>query len=71
MDSMLQNKITVPGNLYSYPFDPVYMERISTGILSIRTHYESKFLEQGLKINYLAFRTVKDKFICHEWEKAN
>ena len=69
MDSMRLNKIIVPCDLYSSPFNPVYMERISTGILSIRTHYESRFIEQGIKINYLAFRLEKDKFICHEWEK--
>lgn len=32
-------------------------------ILSIRTHYESIFLEAGLKINYLSFRLNKNKII--------
>jgi tRNA (guanine-N7-)-methyltransferase len=70
MDLMRQGKISVPGNLYTFPDDPVYMERTSEGILSIKTHYESKFLEKGLKINYLSFRLKKDKFISHGWEKT-
>jgi tRNA (guanine-N7-)-methyltransferase len=70
MDSMRFNKIAVPGNLYVFPSDPFYVERTSAGILSIKTHYESKFLEKGMKINYLAFRLEKDKFICHGWEKT-
>jgi tRNA (guanine-N7-)-methyltransferase len=32
-------------------------------ILSIRTHYEKGFLEEGLKINYLSFRLDKEKII--------
>lgn len=70
MDSMRLNKITVPGNLYAFSSDPDYVERTSAGILSIKTHYESKFLEKGMKINYLAFRLEKDKFISHGWEKT-
>jgi tRNA (guanine-N7-)-methyltransferase len=69
MDLMRRGKIIVPGDLYSLPYEPVYMEQISARILSIKTHYELKFLEKGLKINYLAFRLEKDKFISHGWEK--
>jgi tRNA (guanine-N7-)-methyltransferase len=70
MDSMRLNKTIVPVNLYSFPSDPVYMERTSTAIISIRTHYELKFLEEGMKISYLAFRLEKDKFICHGCDKT-
>jgi tRNA (guanine-N7-)-methyltransferase len=70
MDSLRRNGMTVPGDHYSFPDDPDYMERISNGILSIRTHYELKFMEKGLKINYFAFRLEKDKFIYHGWEKT-
>jgi tRNA (guanine-N7-)-methyltransferase len=70
MDAMCLDKITVPGNHYSFPNDPVFMERISEGILNIRTHYEKKFLEEGMKINYLAFRLEKYKYISYDWEKT-
>lgn len=70
MDSIRRGKIIVPCNLYSIPYDPVYTEQTSAGILSIKTHYESKFMEKGMKINYLAFRLEKDKFISHGWEKT-
>ena len=70
MDSMRHEKIIVPCNLYSVPYDPVYMEQTSAGILFVKTHYESKFMEKGMKINYLAFRLERDKFISHGWEKT-
>ena len=35
-------------------------------ILSIMTHYEKKFLKEGLKINYLAFRLDKNKSVYEE-----
>lgn len=35
-------------------------------ILSIRTHYEEKFLTEGLKINYISFRLEKNKIIADE-----
>jgi tRNA (guanine-N7-)-methyltransferase len=41
----------------------LYSENISNDILSIRTHYEKIFLNQGLKINYLSFRLDKEKVI--------
>jgi tRNA (guanine-N7-)-methyltransferase len=70
MDSLRGNRVTVPGDHYSFPGDPDYIEYISTGILSIRTHYELKFMEKGMKIKYLAFRLEKDKVIYHGWEKT-
>ncbi len=70
MDSMRIGKIIVPCNLYSVPYDPVCTEQTSAGILSVKTHYESKFLEKGMKINYLSFRLEKDKFITYGWEKT-
>jgi tRNA (guanine-N7-)-methyltransferase len=39
------------------------------GILSIKTHYEKLFLAQGVKINYLSFRLVKDKIINDPYRK--
>lgn len=42
---------------------------IPENILSIRTHYESIFLKEGLKINYLAFRIDKSKIIRDEWQQ--
>ena len=41
----------------------LYAENLPDDILSIRTHYEKIFLEEGLKINYLAFRLEKEKTI--------
>ncbi|MCX6326121.1 MAG: tRNA (guanosine(46)-N7)-methyltransferase TrmB [Bacteroidia bacterium] len=41
----------------------LYSENISDDILSIRTHYEKIFLNEGLKINYLSFRLDKEKII--------
>jgi tRNA (guanine-N7-)-methyltransferase len=35
--------------------DDLYGSGLADEILSIRTHYESKFLNQGMKINYLNF----------------
>jgi tRNA (guanine-N7-)-methyltransferase len=58
-------------NKGSLPPDPDHMERISNGILTIRTHYEIIFLEKGLKISYLAFRLDKNKNISHGWERTN
>jgi tRNA (guanine-N7-)-methyltransferase len=70
MDLMRQKAIIVPTDIYSFPSDPVYLERTSEAILSIKTYYESKFLEEGIKIYYLAFRLRKDKLICYGWEKT-
>jgi tRNA (guanine-N7-)-methyltransferase len=46
-----------------------YDNEISNSIFSIRTFYEKMFLEEGLKICYLAFRLKKDKTIRDEWER--
>jgi len=46
-------------------------DHITDRILSIRTHYERMFLENGLKINYLAFRLEKDKIIEDDRERKN
>lgn len=71
METMLVNKIPVPGNLYPVQSDQERINLLSSGILSIRTYYERKFMEQGEKIKYLAFRLEKDKNIFHGWEKGN
>jgi hypothetical protein len=47
-----------------------YEVSVTEGILSIKTHYETRFLEQGMTINYLAFRLEKNKSVCYGWEKA-
>ena len=39
-------------------------------ILSIKTHYETIFLNKGLKINYLSFRLEKEKIIENALQKA-
>jgi tRNA (guanine-N7-)-methyltransferase len=39
------------------------------GILSIKTHYERQFLSQGLRINYISFRLIKDKIINDPFRK--
>jgi len=41
----------------------LYSDKMEDDILSIRTHYESSFLNKGLKINYLSFRLNKEKVI--------
>jgi tRNA (guanine-N7-)-methyltransferase len=70
MHSMDPYHISVSDNICTSQGDPFHKEQIASGILSIRTHYETKFLEKGMKINYLAFRIEKDKIISHGWEKA-
>ncbi len=47
----------------------LYAEKIDR-ILSIRTHYEKIFLDEGLKINYLSFRLDKKKIIENASVKA-
>jgi tRNA (guanine-N7-)-methyltransferase len=39
-------------------------------ILLIRTHYETLFLKEGIKINYLSFHLDKNKFIEDAWTKT-
>ena len=41
----------------------LYSDFAGNEILSIRTHYETIFLNDGLKIKYLSFRLPKDKAI--------
>jgi tRNA (guanine-N7-)-methyltransferase len=41
----------------------LYGNETSDYILSIRTHYESLYLKEGLKIKYLSFRLGKNNFI--------
>lgn len=60
---------SIPGNHFSSYEDQISNERVSSEILSIETFYESKFLEKGMKINYLAFRLKKDKQISYGWKK--
>lgn len=68
--SMDQGKMSVSGNVLPSCENPFLKKQMSCGIHSIRTHYETIFLEQGKKIHYIAFRLEKDKFIFHGWEKA-
>lgn len=44
----------------------LYGDKILNEILSIKTHYESLFLKEGMKIYYLAFRFVKNSIIQDE-----
>ncbi|TAL65100.1 MAG: tRNA (guanosine(46)-N7)-methyltransferase TrmB [Bacteroidetes bacterium] len=48
----------------------LYSEYLSDDILSIRTHYEKLFLNDGLKINYLSFRLDNEKTIEYVSRKA-
>ena len=43
---------------------------IADQVLAIRTHYESMFLDKGLKICYLTFRLNKKKIIEDGWQKT-
>jgi tRNA (guanine-N7-)-methyltransferase len=70
MHSMNPDEMTVSNDIVSSPGDSVYKNQAASGILSIKTYYETKFLEQGKTINYLAFRLEKNKFISHGWEKT-
>jgi tRNA (guanine-N7-)-methyltransferase len=59
--------VCATNDLYSRNFD---VDIISDDILSIRTHYEKIFLEEGLKINFLSFRLEKEKIIEDASRKA-
>ncbi len=50
----------LPVNYISYD---LYADKPDDEILSIKTHYENLFLEEGLKIKYLSFRLLKNKII--------
>lgn len=69
MNSMCHNDLTLSVNFPPEHGEPGPEESVSKGILSIRTHYEAKFLEKGMSINYLAFRLEKEKTIRHGWEQ--
>jgi tRNA (guanine-N7-)-methyltransferase len=69
MNSMRHNDLTLSVNIPTENGEPGPEESVSKGILSIRTHYEAKFLEKGMSINYLAFRLEKEKTIHHGWEQ--
>jgi tRNA (guanine-N7-)-methyltransferase len=70
MSMINQHELIVSDKINSSPGNPVNQNQTIAGILSIKTHYETKFLEQGKTINYLAFRLEKDRFISHGWEKT-
>jgi tRNA (guanine-N7-)-methyltransferase len=50
--------------------DDLYSENLSDDILSIKTHYEKIFLNEGLKINYISFNLDKEKIIEDALQKA-
>jgi hypothetical protein len=56
-------------NIYGGEEDPVQAGLLTDNILSIRTHYEKMFLENGLKINYMAFRLEKDRNVEDDSER--
>lgn len=66
--TMQQNYVIVPTDIYTSD-DQSYQINASINILSIKTHYELKFIEKGMNISYLAFRLAKNKTISHGWEK--
>jgi len=45
--------------------DDLYSGNICNDTLSIKTHYETMFLKEGIKIKYLAFRLDKSKIITN------
>ena len=49
--------------------DDLYSNKSDDSILSIRTHYESIFLNEGLKITYLSFRLPKETLIEEAYYK--
>lgn len=51
--------------------DDLYSGNLTNDILSIRTHYEKIFLDQGIRICYLAFRLEKNKLITDAISKTN
>jgi tRNA (guanine-N7-)-methyltransferase len=59
--------VSETNDLYSSDFQ---FNSISDDILSIKTHYEKIFLEEGLPINYLAFRLEKEKYLEDGARKA-
>ena len=56
--------------LYSRSAGRENIDMVTDSILTLRTHYEKMFLEEGLKINYLAFRLEKDKIIYDGWKET-
>lgn len=46
----------------------LYSESLPDDTLSIRTHYETIFLKEGMKINYLTFKLDKEKNITNGQE---
>lgn len=53
-----------------YIADNMIVKEISDKIISLRTHYESLFLKEGLKINYLSFKIDKKIILNEEWQKV-
>ena len=56
-------------SLYSELYGPEVIEAELEKILSVRTHYETIFIEGGLKIKYLVFRLEKEQFISDAGQK--
>lgn len=52
-----------------YANEDLYTGSIPDDTLSIRTHYESMFLKEGIRIKYLSFRLDKDKTITNGYER--
>jgi len=67
--SLHTDDLKLSGNIYPRNCVPGFEELILKVITSIRTHYEAKFLEKGMPINYLAFRLEREKPVCDAWEK--
>ncbi len=62
---VLHNKLDI-----IFSTDDLYSEKLSDEILSITTHYEKLFLNEGLKIKYLCFSLDKEKNIEDGYKKA-
>jgi tRNA (guanine-N7-)-methyltransferase len=50
--------------------DDLYSTDLPDEILSLKTHYEMLFLKQGLKINYICFKLLKEKIIEDGFRKT-
>jgi tRNA (guanine-N7-)-methyltransferase len=72
-DDLYPENITIETNSsHSFPhrMEIKINNSLSADILSIKTHYEKIFLDEGVKINYLSFRLDKEKIIEDALQKT-
>ncbi len=54
-----------------YSIRDLYRDKTLNVILSIKTHYEAHFLDEGMKINYLSFMLAKNSIIHDGTQKTS